>query len=73
MRPYLKGGKPIHRKERTNDCVFSIVVQFQQEFRDIAELGQVGRKARPLAGTDSHHLPILEVTAIQEVGLIAFP
>jgi group II intron reverse transcriptase/maturase len=35
--PYLNGGKPIHRKERTNDSLFSIVAQFQQEFRGIAE------------------------------------
>jgi group II intron reverse transcriptase/maturase len=35
--PYQKGAKPIHRKERTDDSVFSIVTQFQQEFRGIAE------------------------------------
>jgi hypothetical protein len=33
--PYLKGGKPIHRPERINDSVFSIVAHYQQEFRGI--------------------------------------
>lgn len=35
--PYLKHGEPVHRKERTNDSVFSIVARYQQEFRGIAE------------------------------------
>ncbi|MCA1841403.1 MAG: reverse transcriptase domain-containing protein [Gemmatimonadaceae bacterium] len=35
--PYLKGGKPIHRCERVNDSAFSIVAQYQKEFRGVAE------------------------------------
>ncbi len=35
--PYLKGGEPIHRKERTNDSIFGIVAQFQQEFQGIVD------------------------------------
>jgi group II intron reverse transcriptase/maturase len=34
---YLKGDKPVHRKERLDDSVYSIIVQYQQEFRGIAE------------------------------------
>src|SRR5262249_54435281 len=35
--PYLRHGKPIHRTERLNDSVFSIISQFQQEYRGVAE------------------------------------
>jgi group II intron reverse transcriptase/maturase len=35
--PYLKGDKPTHRKELLDDSPYSIVVQYQQEFRGIAE------------------------------------
>jgi group II intron reverse transcriptase/maturase len=34
---YLRHGKPIHRTERLNDSVYSIVAQFQQEYRGVAE------------------------------------
>jgi group II intron reverse transcriptase/maturase len=35
--PYLHHGKPIRRTERTVDTDFSIVAQFQAEFRGVAE------------------------------------
>jgi group II intron reverse transcriptase/maturase len=35
--PYLRGTTPIHRTERTSDSVFSIVSQFQQEYRGVVE------------------------------------
>jgi group II intron reverse transcriptase/maturase len=35
--PYLHHGQPIRRTERTVDAAFSIVAQFQAEFRGIAE------------------------------------
>jgi group II intron reverse transcriptase/maturase len=35
--PHLKGGKPIHRQERVVDSAFSIVAQYQQEFRGVVE------------------------------------
>jgi group II intron reverse transcriptase/maturase len=38
--PYQKNGKPVHRKERTNDTVYSIISQYQQEFRGFAEYYQ---------------------------------
>lgn len=39
--PYLRQGKPMHRKERTEDTVYSIIVQYQQEFRGLAEYYQL--------------------------------
>jgi hypothetical protein len=39
--PYLRRGKPVHRKERTEDTVYSIIVQYQQEFRGLAEYYQL--------------------------------
>jgi group II intron reverse transcriptase/maturase len=39
--PYQKHGKPVHRKERTDDTVYSIITQFQQEFRGFAEYYQL--------------------------------
>jgi len=36
-----KYGKPVHRKERTDDTVYSIITQFQQEFRGFAEYYQL--------------------------------
>jgi len=39
--PYQKKGKPVHRKERTDDTVYSIITQFQQEFRGYAEYYQL--------------------------------
>jgi group II intron reverse transcriptase/maturase len=35
--PYLFHGKPIHRAERLHDAVFSIVEQYQAEYRGIVE------------------------------------
>src|SRR6266567_7423484 len=39
-RPYLQRGKPIHRRERIDDSVYTIIAQFQQEYR-----GLVGQAA----------------------------
>jgi hypothetical protein len=35
--PYMRRGKPMHRKERTENDAFSIVAQYQQEYRGIVE------------------------------------
>ena len=35
--PYLRQGKAIHRPELLNDSAFSIVVQYQQEYRGLVE------------------------------------
>jgi group II intron reverse transcriptase/maturase len=35
--PYLSNGAPIHRPERMDDSVYSIVVAYQQEYRGIVE------------------------------------
>jgi hypothetical protein len=42
-RPYLHAGKPIHRPERTNDAVLSIVAKFQAEWRGIAQYYQLAQ------------------------------
>lgn len=39
--PYLLHGKPTLRKERTNDTVYSIIAQFQQEYRGFVEYYQL--------------------------------
>ena len=39
--PFLRHGKPILRKERTNDTVYSIISQFQQEYRGFVEYYQL--------------------------------
>lgn len=38
---YQKHNKPVHRKELTNNTVFSIVAQYQSEFRGFAEYYQL--------------------------------
>jgi group II intron reverse transcriptase/maturase len=38
---YLKGGKPIHRKELTTETVYSIVSQYQTEYRGLVEYYQL--------------------------------
>jgi group II intron reverse transcriptase/maturase len=38
---YQKHNKPIHRKELTNNTVYSIVAQYQSEFRGFAEYYQL--------------------------------
>jgi len=38
---YLRQGKPKHRKERIDDTVYSIIAQYQQEFRGLAEYYQL--------------------------------
>ena len=38
---YQKNGKPVQRKERSNDTVYSIISQYQQEFRGLAEYYQL--------------------------------
>ena len=37
MQGYCKDGKPIHRAERLNDSAFDIIVQYQQEYRGLAQ------------------------------------
>jgi hypothetical protein len=39
--PYQQNGKPTHRKERTDETVYSIISQYQQEFRGFAEYYQL--------------------------------
>jgi group II intron reverse transcriptase/maturase len=34
---YMRGGKPIHRRERVHDSEFSIVEKFQAEYRGVVE------------------------------------
>ncbi|MFJ8257270.1 reverse transcriptase domain-containing protein [Peribacillus asahii] len=36
-KPYRRNGKPIHRAERINDSVYSIMRQYQLEYRGIVE------------------------------------
>lgn len=66
---YLRHGKPIHRSELIHDTPFSIVAQYQQEYRGIVEyyrlalnLGQLNRlkwlMERSLTQTLSHKLRI---------------
>ena len=38
---YQKNGKPAQRKERSDDTVYSIISQYQQEFRGLAEYYQL--------------------------------
>jgi group II intron reverse transcriptase/maturase len=38
---YMKNGKPVPRKERTNDTVFSIIAQYQAEYRGLVEYYQL--------------------------------
>ena len=40
-RLYQKNDKPVQRKELTNDTVYSIICQYQQEFRGLAEYYQL--------------------------------
>ncbi|MCW5853199.1 MAG: maturase [Anaerolineae bacterium] len=39
--PYMRGGKPIHRGEWMHDTPFSIISQYQSEFRGIANYYQM--------------------------------
>jgi hypothetical protein len=41
--PYLRHGKPIHRMERVNDSAYSIVSQYQQEYRGIVAYYQLAQ------------------------------
>jgi group II intron reverse transcriptase/maturase len=34
---YMRNGKPVHLRERVDDSVFSILTQYQQEYRGIVE------------------------------------
>ncbi len=40
-RPYLQRGKPIHRRECIDDSVYTIIAQFQQEYRGLVEYYQL--------------------------------
>jgi group II intron reverse transcriptase/maturase len=41
--PYVRHGKPIHRMERVNDSAYSIVSQYQQEYRGIVAYYQLAQ------------------------------
>src|SRR5437763_650288 len=45
---YQKHNKPIHRKELTNNTAYSIVAQYQSEFRGLAEYYQLANDLHPL-------------------------
>jgi group II intron reverse transcriptase/maturase len=36
-RPYMRHGKPVHRQYLTQDAVFSIIAQYQAEYRGLVE------------------------------------
>jgi Type II intron maturase len=38
---YMRNGKPVHRKECTNDTVFSIIERYQAEYRGLVEYYQL--------------------------------
>jgi group II intron reverse transcriptase/maturase len=40
-RAYMRHGKPIHRRERTHDTAFSIVEQYQTEYRGLVQYYQM--------------------------------
>ena len=46
-RPYLRHGKPIHRTERMTDSDFSIIVQYQAEYRGIVNYYQLAINRHP--------------------------
>jgi hypothetical protein len=35
--PYLRAGKPVHRPERLHASVFSLMEQYQAEYRGIVQ------------------------------------
>ncbi len=39
--PYMRSGKPVHRPEMEHDSPYSIVSQYQQEFRGVVEYYQL--------------------------------
>jgi hypothetical protein len=41
VKEYSKAGKPIHRSERVNDTPFSIMTQYQAEYRGLVEYYQL--------------------------------
>jgi group II intron reverse transcriptase/maturase len=45
---YMRGGKPVHRGERHHDSPFSIVSQYQAEFRGIANYYRLALNLRAL-------------------------
>ena len=58
---YQKKNKPIHRKELTNNTEYSIVAQYQSEFRGFAEYYQLAN--------DLHRLNSLKWRMEQSLGL----
>jgi group II intron reverse transcriptase/maturase len=48
-KPYMAGGKPTHRKERTHDDVLSIIMQFQAEYRGLANYYRMALNLRNLS------------------------
>jgi hypothetical protein len=49
-RRYQRNGKPAHRKECTNDTVFTIVAQYQAEYRGFVEYYQLANNLHKLTG-----------------------
>jgi group II intron reverse transcriptase/maturase len=47
---YQRNGKPAHRKECTNDTVFSIVAQYQAEYRGLVQYYQLANNLHKLTG-----------------------
>lgn len=48
-KPYMRNGKRIHRAERTNDSVFSIIVGYQAEYRGVVNYYRLAYNLRELA------------------------
>lgn len=46
-RPYLRHGKPIHRAERMTDSDFSIIAQYQAEYRGVVNYYQLAVNRHP--------------------------
>lgn len=43
---YMRGGEPIHRPERVNDTVYSIVMRYQSEYRGLVQYYSLARNVR---------------------------
>lgn len=47
--PYLSHGKPIHRRDRNDDSVYSIISRYQQEYRGVVEYYQLAYNRHQLS------------------------
>ena len=65
--PYMRRGKPIHLAQRVNDTAYSIVAQYQAEYRGVVQYYRLAYNLRQLSDVETRDRSVAREDAGQKV------